>query len=63
MAAGVIEEDASGLVLVMNGRGAIPQLFNPSNAYLQAWYIDVLDVPFVAQLRKLNVNVFLNDGG
>lgn len=63
VAAGVIEENASGLVLVTNERGAIPPLVKPSNAHVQTWYVDVLDVPSVAQLRKLNGDVLLHDGG
>lgn len=63
VAAGVIEEDASGLVLVTNERGAIPPLVKPCNAHVQTWYVDVLDVPSVTQLRKLNGDVVLHDGG
>lgn len=57
-----IEEDASGLVLFTNERGAVPELARPDNPHIKIWTVDCRGEVSDQQLRILNKGVRLKDG-
>lgn len=61
VAVDAIEEDASGLVLFTNERGAIPDLARPDNPHVKIWSVDCRGLVTRQQLRILNKGVRLKD--
>lgn len=57
---GAIEEEASGLVILTNERGAVPALIRSDSPHAQRWLVCCRDVATVEQIERLNAGVVLN---
>lgn len=57
--AGAIEEEASGLVILTNERGAVPPLVCPDSPHAQKWLVCCRDMVTEDQLKTLNSGVVL----
>lgn len=60
MPVGSIEEDFSGLLLMTNERGHIPELSKPNNPHVKEWVVDIDGIVSEAQIDPLRRGVKLN---
>lgn len=58
---GAVEEDGSGLVLLTNERGAVPELIKNDNAHVKIWHVDCKGMITNLQMSTLNKGVVLED--
>lgn len=59
--AGSIEEDFSGLLLMTNDRGQVPELSRPDNPHMKEWVVDVDGIVKDSQIDPLRRGVKLKD--